>query len=108
MGPGELGGWIGIVGGTVGSVVGIAGGAIGTWFSIRNTRGPRERSFVIKASLVCWVAVTAFVVGLMVLPSPQRFFFWIPYAILLPLGISLFNRKQAELRRGECCEGGSK
>lgn len=97
MGPGELGGLIGTVGG-------VCGGLIGTWCSIRNTNGPRERAFVIKASLLCWVAIVAFLAGLMALPSPYRFLLWLPYAILLVAGISVFNRKQWQLRQDESRE----
>ena len=37
----------GVIGGILGAVIGIGGGIIGTWCSIRNTRGPRERTFII-------------------------------------------------------------
>ena len=47
-------GWIGPV---VGGGIGLLGGAIGTYCTIKNTRGPRERRFAIKASILCGVFV---------------------------------------------------
>jgi len=102
MNSGALGG---LIGGIVGIVGGIAGGAIGTYFSIKNTNGPRERAFVIKASIVAWIAILAFLAGLLLLPSPYRYFLWGPYAILLPMGILTWNKKQAQIRREEAGKG---
>lgn len=95
---------VGLLGGIVGSVIGVLGGAIGTYFSIRNTRGPKERAFVIKASVLCWVLVAAFVAAALLLPPPQRYLVWLPYAILLPLGILAWNRKQSRIRKEESGE----
>jgi hypothetical protein len=95
---------IGLLGGIVGSAIGVLGGAVGTYFSIRNTRGPRERAFVIKASVLCWVLVSAFVAALLLLPSPQRYFLWLPYGILLPVGIRAWNRIQSKIRKEESGE----
>ena len=96
----------GTVGAIVGSVLGLLGGAAGTYFSIRNTEGPRERAFAVKASVVTWMAVIVFLAGLLLLPSPYRFGLWVPYAILLPLGIRKWNRAQALLREEDRRERG--
>ena len=32
----------------------LIGGVVGTYFSIKNTNGPRERAFMIRASATCW------------------------------------------------------
>ncbi len=98
MSPNQLGGWIG---GVLGGMVGLAGGVIGTYFSIRNTHGPRERRFMVRAALVTWVAVVTFLVLLLVLPSPWRWLLWVPYGILLPMGIIFGNRRQQQIRREE-------
>ena len=89
----------GLLGGIIGGIAGGGGGAIGTYFSIKNTRGPRERAFVVKAAAVTWVAVIVFVALLLLLPRPYNNLLWIPYGILLPLGIVKFNKRQAELRQ---------
>jgi hypothetical protein len=81
--------------------LGICGGAIGTYFSIKNTFGPRERAFMIRISIVTWIAVSIFVAALMLLPKPYNFLLWIPYGIALPLAIIRWNRKQLEIRDQE-------
>jgi len=91
----------GLIGGIGGSVLGVLGGVIGTWFSIKNTNGPRERAFMVKTAVIVWVAVTLFLVLLLTLPQPYNYLMWIPYGILLPVGINRTNRIQAEIRKQE-------
>jgi len=98
MNSGVMCGWIG---GIAGGVLGLAGGVIGTYFSLKNTKGPLERSFMIKSAAVCWIAILIFLGFLLGLPSPYRFFMWIPYSILLPLGIIHGNRRQQAIRQEE-------
>ncbi len=81
-------GWIG---GIAGGIIGLAGGVVGTYFSVKNTKGPRERSFMIKSAVVCWTGILFFLGLLLALPDPYRWFIWIPYGILLPLGITFGN-----------------
>lgn len=92
---------MGYIGGILGSVLGFAGGVFGTYCSIKNTKGPLERKFTIKASIVGWIAVMIFLALLLSLPTPHRFFLWIPYGILLPIGIRYWNKRQAEIRTAE-------
>jgi len=94
----------GMMGGIIGGAVGLAGGAIGTYFSIRNTRGPRERAFMVKASVIAWVVVTAFLVGLLMLPKPYNWFLWLPYGIALPLSIRWCNQRQQRIRAEEAAD----
>ena len=91
----------GLAGAIVGTVLGLAGGVFGTYCSIKNTQGPLERALMVRASVVVWVAVALFLVLLFATPTPYRFFVWIPYGILLPLGISKLNRRLAEIRAVE-------
>lgn len=91
----------GLVGGIIGGVLGLAGGAVGTYASIKNTVGPRERQFMVRVAVVTWILVTLFVALLFVLPSPYRWFLWIPYGVVLPLAIVLLNRKQRAIRADE-------
>ena len=84
----------GLIGGITGALIGVAGGVFGTYCSIKNTTGPRGRKFMIKASLVGWVAILLFLALLFALPSPYRWFMWIPYGVLLPLGIMYVNKTQ--------------
>lgn len=91
----------GLVGAVIGGAVGLAGGAVGTYFSIRNTDGPTERAFMIKVSIIGWVAVLLFVGLMALLPGPYRHLLWIPYGVLLPLGIIKTNRQVAKIREAE-------
>lgn len=98
MDAGQMGGW---VGGILGGGIGLAGGVIGTYFSIKHTNGPRERAYMVKASVVCWTAVVLFIGLMFALPNPYRHLLWIPYAILLPLAIVFSNRTQQRIRKEE-------
>jgi len=91
---------IGLIGGILGGVLGALGGVYGTWCSIRNTRGPRERAYMIRVSVIAWIALAIFLAGLL-LPDPHRLWMWVPYGILLPLGIHRVNRRLFEIRNDE-------
>jgi len=91
----------GLIGGIAGCAIGVIGGLVGTYASIRNTSGPRERAFTVKASIIGWIAAAVFLALLLLLPSPWRLLLWIPYAILLPLGITAWNRTQRRIREEE-------
>lgn len=88
----------GTVGGIIGAVIGVLGGLFGAYCSIKNTAGPRERRFMIRAAIVAWIAIGAFLAGLLLLPRPYNLLLWIPYAIALPLGIGWCNRQQRLIR----------
>ena len=94
----------GLLGAIIGSAIGVLGGIAGTYFSIKNTRGPRERAFVIKASILAWVLVAGLVGAMLILPGPLRYWVWLPYAVILLLGILAWNRKQAKIRQEESLE----
>jgi uncharacterized membrane-anchored protein len=92
---------VGLIGALIGGAVGVFGGAIGTYFSIKNTAGSAERSFMIRASVVFWVAATVFLVCLFMLPRPFNWLLWMPYMIALPMGIRWVVRRQGEIRADE-------
>ena len=89
------------VGGIFGALMGLAGGVIGTYCSIKNTNGPLERKFMVKASIMIWIAVTIFLTLMYLIPSPYRFLLWIPYGLLLPVGIRYINKQQSFIREAE-------
>lgn len=91
----------GMTGAIIGSLIGLIGGIAGTYASIRNTAGPKERSFVVRASFIVWIGGITFLLLLLLLPDPWRHLLWIPYAILLPLGIIKGNRGQQKIREEE-------
>jgi uncharacterized membrane protein len=100
-------GTIGLIGGIGGSVLGVLGGAIGTYFSVKNTAGPRERAFMIRAAALCWVAVATFLAALWWTPLPYQLWLWALYGISLPLAIRAGNRRQEQIRREEAAGAGS-
>jgi hypothetical protein len=85
----------GLIGGIAGGVVGILGGLLGTYVGIRNTHGPRERAFAIRASIFCWIAVSTFLAALILLPMPWRFLMWLPFGPVLMFFTRWANRGQA-------------
>jgi len=91
----------GLIGGIVGSIIGIAGGIIGTYFSIKNTNGPKERAFMIKASGGFWLFGIIFITLLFVFPSPYKWFLWVPYGILFPISIRFINKKLEQIKQDE-------
>lgn len=56
---------------------------------------------MIKAAVVCWIAILLFIGLLLGLPDPYRWLMWIPYGILLPLGIVYCNWRQQAIRQQE-------
>jgi hypothetical protein len=84
-----------------GGALGLLGGLIGTWFSIRNTNGPRERAFVVRASIIGWIAVSVFLAALWFTPMNFQVLLWLPYMALLPFAARAWNRKQQQIRGEE-------
>jgi hypothetical protein len=91
----------GLIGGMIGGGLDMVGGAIGTYCGIKNTLGPRERRLMVKVSLISWVAITVFLVGLMMLPKPYNILLWAPYGVALALGIRWCNQRQLNIRTEE-------
>jgi Ca2+/Na+ antiporter len=97
--------WLGgIVGGVLGTLLGIGGGVFGTYCSIRNTKTAAERRFMIRYSVVIWLAV----ISLVLLPVALSQFgvipVWLPWVltalffVMLVPSILWANRHQAALR----------
>ena len=91
-------GWIGPI---VGGGVGLLGGVIGTYFSLRNTRGPRERAFAVKASILCWIVALLFVAGMALIPSWYKLLLVIPYLVVVVLGVRKWNEIQFRIQKEE-------
>jgi hypothetical protein len=56
---------------------------------------------MVKASVIAWVAIVVFIGLMFVLPNPYRHLLWIPYGVLLPLGIVKLNKRVGEIRKVE-------
>jgi len=91
----------GLIGGIAGGVIGVIGGMIGTYFSLRNTKGLKERSFMVKMAVIFWVVGIVFITLLLTLPSPYKWFMWLPYSILFPVGIVYMNKRLQKIQQEE-------
>ena len=94
----RLAGWIGPI---VGGGGGLLGAGIGAYFAIKNTQGPRERAFVIKACILCWVFVALFIAGLCLIPSWYKLLLVIPYVVVGCFGLRKWNEIQFRIRKEE-------
>ena len=88
-----------LVGAIGGSVIGVLGGVVGTWCSIRNTGGPRERAFMIRVAVCCWLAVTAFLAALWLIPFQYEAILCVPEILGLHFAIKAGNRRLAQIRK---------
>jgi uncharacterized membrane protein len=90
-----------LVGAFSGGALGILGGFVGTYFSIRNTKGPRERNFVVRSAVVFGLGVSAFLAALFVTPMPYASLLWLPYMAALLFVGRAWNRRQRQIRSEE-------
>jgi len=91
----------------VGVVLGWVGGVVGTYFSIKNSAGPLQRAFMIRVSVIGWIAISAFIIAMRLLPHPFNWLLWIPYCVALPWGIVRANRRLIQIRAEEGFESQS-
>jgi len=92
---------LGLIGGIFGGLMGILGGVVGTYFSIKSTKGPRERAFMVRASIYAWMGIIGFLLGLLLLPSPYRFGL-IPLFLVVQIGgIRYLNGRIAVIQEEE-------
>jgi Ca2+/Na+ antiporter len=91
----------GLIGGIIGSAIGVLGGIVGTYFGLKNTNGPRERSYMKKLAVAVWVAVTGFVVATLWLPPRYKQYLLAIYVLALPVAIVWGNRRQRTIRGQE-------
>lgn len=95
-----------------GPIFGIAGGAFGTWNSIRATKHPRERQFVVRMAIAVWmyvIAAMAILFGLTLAEHRYRWSgqtygllisgFWLAYVALLIAFVTVSNRRLGRLRQ---------
>ncbi len=96
----------GLIGGIAGGVIGTLGGVLGTYVSLKNAKGSKERSVVIRAAVIVWLGVTLFLACLFLLPFPVRFLPWLFYGPLLYWYIKTTNTKleQAKIEDAACAK----
>ena len=93
--------YFGIIGAIFGLILGIGGTVFGTWCGIRSTKGPREHKMMVRGSIIILGGVLLFCALAFVLPGPYRYFIWIPYGLLMTLGIVKFEHLRRRVRKEE-------
>ena len=88
----------GMVGAIAGSTIGVLGGLIGTGCSIWRAESSAERQFIVKASVVMWSLIPAFLAGILLIPNPYNHLMWLPYCFMLSFGIRKFSEKLQQIR----------
>ena len=91
---------LGLIGGIIGSAIGFAGGLFGPYRSNKAAEGPRERHFVISASIGILVSVFMFLAILFLL-SQWKVWIRTCYLLLLPFVLRYLNRRQSKIQREE-------
>ncbi len=74
---------------------------VGNYLIIRNTQGPREHRFMIRASCAAWTMILLFFLLAYMIPSPWRYLLIIPYFLHLPVATYLTVNKQLLIRKME-------
>src|SRR4051812_45577103 len=77
----------GTAGGLAGGIIGVMGGVLGTYFSIRNSMRPRERSLMLKLAAATWIWLAALLAWLFLMPHPWNqgaFVLNLPYLLSIP------------------------
>jgi len=94
----------GISGAVLGPIVGLLGGIFGTWMSIKNTSSARERRFMVKMSIACWIALVLLIAVPLVLavagiiPKWACWLFGALFFVLLVPSIVCGNARQRQIQ----------
>lgn len=94
----------GLSGAVLGPILGLLGGIFGAWCSIKNTRSPRERRFMIRMTVLVWLLLCGLIgvpLVLMLTGIVPAWFYWmcftVFFCILIPL-IFWGNRRQQQIQ----------
>lgn len=93
---------MGIMGAAIGAIAGVVGGVVGTRASVKNTRTPGARAFMVRVATAIWIVIVA-VMGLLGLTVLGVLPTWTYWAVVAPLMCCLgplivwTNRRLAKL-----------
>jgi hypothetical protein len=76
----------------------------GANYSYKVAKGPRERRFVVWASVLLVGFILLFLATVRLFPQ-AKVWFWTSYPFILVFGIRYLNRKQTAIGRGERTKG---
>lgn len=103
--------WIGLIGGIAGGLIGVAGGIVGTYFSIKNTRGPKERQFMVQQAATIWVVLTTLALVNVLCFVFARKIYWYVYGVSMAVffvaltpWILWSNKRQQLIAQSEAAE----
>ena len=82
-------------------IIGLLGGIFGSYFSIKRTNSPKEKSFIIKIVIAGWLGIIIFLALLTLIPAPYRMFLFVPFSIIMSIAIIKGNKIQAKIRKEE-------
>jgi hypothetical protein len=86
--------------GIIGSLTGLAAGLAGTYLAVASSVGPREKTFMVRGALVCWVGVGLLVAARFLLPGPVPIMPLLGTLLLFP-ALRWWSERQVEIREAE-------
>ncbi len=98
----------GLSGAVLGPVVGLLGGIFGSWMSIKHTKSPRERRFMVKMGGAVWAALLLFIglpLVLMLTGVIPRWAYWVLFAVFFALLLPLIIWSNARQRQIQIEDG---
>ncbi len=90
--------------GMMGVIGGLMGAVLGTYFSIKNTKTPAERRFMVKVSIGGWVMLfllLGLLLPLSIVGVIPQWIVWLAFGLVLILVVPMalwVNKQQAKLR----------
>ena len=98
----------GLTGAILGPILGLLGGIFGCWCSIKNTKSPRERQFMIKMTILMWVLITILIgipLVLMLSGTISRPVYWVCVGIFFALLLPFILWSNAHQKRIQIADG---
>ncbi|HBA83479.1 MAG TPA: hypothetical protein DCZ95_05225 [Verrucomicrobia bacterium] len=89
--------WIGIAGAVLGVIVGAVGAAIGVLCALRKTRGPKEKTFVIRVFFATLLVLAIFSGLKILLPEVYSRYLLLAMLLLLLPAIKVLRNRQRDV-----------
>ena len=80
---------------------GLIVGIVATYYNIRQSKGPKERSFSIRVCVASWLVVAWMLACAYFLPSPYRFYSTALFLLICPLLVYKWAHTHALIRMVE-------
>lgn len=76
-------------------------GFIASLTTIRSTRGPLEKKFMVRCNAGAWALLVLLIVLVLTLKEPWSYLVFIPYGLHLPFAVFWTTQRQQVIRRYE-------